>query len=236
MSRRKMRKGIDFGRLREAMAGPGSDTRSWCEMARVDDDPDAVQWIEGVGWVVDVTFTSGQVAGEGPMPCRVLSMFGAPGNGSVCPVALGAEVVVMISSGDINVQPVILGFLHNQTDAPLPTTVNSSSVNEGYAAETTIAVSEKSLDAQFGPNVRVSASSEAKFLAPQVKLADNAATQPFVRGTDLRSAVNNFAQALIATGAYTSSSAVVASATLIAAVNTLASALTSALSTRIKGE
>jgi hypothetical protein len=236
MSRRKMRKTIDFGRLRVAMSGPGSDSRSWCEMARVDDDPDAIQWIEGYGWVVDVTFTSGEVGGETEMPCRVLSLFGAPGNGSVCPVARGAEVVVMITSGDINVQPVIIGYLHNPTDAPLPTTVNGSTVNEGYAAATTVVVSDQSLDAQFGPNVRVSAATEAKLLAPQVKIADDAATQPFVRGNDVKSAIDSFAQALITAGAYTSSSPVVASAALISAVSTLASALTAALSTRIKGE
>jgi len=69
-----------------------------------------------------------------------------------------------------------------------------------------------------------------------MSLAEDLATQPFVRGLDIQTAINNFAAALIAPGAYTSTAPVVASAALITAVASLASAITASLSVRIKGE
>lgn len=230
---------IDFGRLREALSGPGADPRTWNAIARVDDDEDAIQWIDNVGWVVDVTFVSGPLGGFGPCPCRVMSMFGAPGEASLCPVSRGAEVVVMVTDGSPLVQPVILGYLHNPT-IPLPTSVNGEAVTEAYAQDTAIvAAPSKSLDAQFGDRLRLAAESsagKASLLGRFVDLAQDNATKSFVLGEDMKAAIDAFANALIAPGAYTSSAPVVASATLATAVTTLASALTSALSQRIKGE
>jgi hypothetical protein len=245
-TRARIRKQIDFGRLREALAGPRSDTRSWLAMARVDDDPDAVQFIDGFGWVADVTFISGDIAGEGPIPCRVLSFFGEPQQATLPPVALGAEVLVAIPDGDINVQPVIVGYLHNPTDSPIPTTVNGESVNEAYAATTLISKTSSSLNAEFGPTVRASAQTKASLEAPSVALADQNATQPFVRGLDYQSAeqqlvaaLNAYALALGPPGPVvpvTTAMTGPAATALGTALLSFLSAVSTSLSTRVRGE
>lgn len=238
-TRARIRKQFDFGRLREALAGPRADTRSWVELGRVDDDPDAVQFIPGYGWVADVTFVSGDIAGSGPCPCRVLSAFGASGEATICPVALGAEVAVLVTSGDANVQPVIVGFLHNPT-VPIPVSVNGTPLDESYAAANVTVATAAGFNAQLGPTVRVSATTKASLEAPAIALADENAVQPFVRGTDLQSALNNLANALAAPGAFVSilpaANPITVSLTLGGAITSFTTALAAALSTRIKGE
>lgn len=241
----RIRKAIDFGRLRHAMEGPTADTRTWMAIARVDSDPDAIQFLDGYGWVADVTITSGQLSGEGPIPCRVMTPFGASGEGTSCPVALGAEVVLAIPDGNANVQPVIIGYLHNPTIA-LPTSVNGNPVNESTATTTVFAKTESSLNAEFGPTARISAANQASLEAPNIRIADENATQPYVRGNDLQTATNQLVTALntyaSALGAGAPASPVLigtasAAATALAtALGSFASAITAALSTRIRGE
>jgi len=239
-TRSRIRKQIDFGRLREAMAGPRADSRSWNAIARVDDTPDAVQFIPGFGWVADVTFVSGEIAGEGPIPCRVLSYFGRPDEATVAPVALGAEVVVMVTDGDINVQPVILGYLHNPTDSPIPTVVNGVTVSEAYAAGNVVARSASGLNAELGPVVRVSATSQLSVEGPQIRLADDTAAQSFVRGQDLQTALNNLTTALSVSGAFVSilpaANPITVSPVLATAISNFATALAASLSVRVRGE
>jgi hypothetical protein len=239
-TRSRIRKQIDFGRLREALAGPRADSRSWNAIARVDDTPDAVQFIPGYGWVADVTFVSGELGGEGPIPCRVLSFFGRPDEATVAPVALGAEVVVMVTDGDVNVQPVILGYLHNPTDSPIPTTVNGVDVSEGYAAANVVARSTSGLNAELGPVVRVSATSQFTVEGPQIRLADDTAVQSFVRGQDIETALNNLATALSASGAFVSilpaANPITASPALLTAFLNFGTALAASMSSRIRGE
>jgi len=226
---------LDIGRLAALLAGPGSDTRSWIAMARVDDDPDAVRFDDGYGWIVDITFVSGELSGEGPVTARVLSPFGGADNGMQPPVSRNTEVVVAITDGDPNTQCVIIGCLHNPENSAFPATVNGETVNEAYAAANIVGKTASGLNLEMGPKVRVSAQQQATLEAPQIRLADDNAIHPYVFGDDLKSALDNFAAALVAANAYTSTSPVVASATLITATTTLASALTAALSTRIKG-
>lgn len=252
---RKTRKPLDFGRLREALAGPGADTRSWLALARVDDDAEAISYEQDYGWIADVTITTGQLTGEGPIPCRVLSAFSDDEAATYCPVARGAEVLIAITDGDLAIQPVILGYLHNPTDSPGPSGLSESHLQANVVVRTTkgldVGVANNGRivfsgdDAQIeaeheiavsSTNVTVTGDQDLKLLGQALALADDDASQPFMRGHELVSALIAFGNALIASGAYTSSSAVVASATLIAAVADLSASLQSAKSLRIKGE
>lgn len=227
----------DVGRIRESVSGPGIDTRSWIAAARIDDDPDAIQFLPGFGWVADVTFHSGALMGEGPVPCRVLSAFGSPNEGTSCPVSRGAEVLVAITDGDLGVQPVILGYLHNPTTDPLPTSVNGQPVNEGTAETTVFAKTNEGLNAEFGGPVRVSSSVKLSAEAPQVALADENATQSFIRGNDFQTASNAFTAAI---GTFAAGLVPPPPPAVLGALNTAIAAynlaVAAALSTRVRGE
>lgn len=246
MTTRKRKPKLDVNRLREAISGPGADPRSWVAIARVDDEPDARRYEPAYGWIVDVTMQSGPLAGEGPVPCRVVSLFGGAGFGASCPVALGAEVLVLMPDGDPNVQPVVVGYFSNPGE-PLPSTVNGQSANEAFAEATAFAKTDASVSLEVGPTLRASATSKASVEAPTVALADEAATQPFVRGTDLQtalanlsSALNTYATALVPPGPpatpVTAAQTGPAATALIAALTTFTNAVAASLSTRIVGE
>lgn len=178
----RIRRTLDTGRLREGLAGPGADTRTWVALARVDDDPDAIRWDEGTGWVVDVTITSGQLAQEGEVPCRVAASFGASGSGRFEPQLRGAEVVVLITDGDPNVGPVILGVLHNPQSLPVPSSVNGDGIDEAKALDSHILVTPYGVDEQVGGRWRVIAVEDAILQGLLVKLGENA-TEPLIKGT-----------------------------------------------------
>jgi hypothetical protein len=230
-SRRSIRSAIDPSRIRSLLSGPNADTRTWIALGRVDPLPIGRIYTPVYGWVLDVTIITGPLTNE-IVPCRFAT--GTPG--IVPPPAPGAMVVVLFTDGDPNVQCSIMGYL-TTPDVPAPTTVNGQAITEPYAQANHIVVEPTlGLDAELAGQVRIASAIFSKLLAPFVNLAEDTATQPFVRGTDLQSAINTFANALIAPGAYTSSAPVVASPALVTAVASLASALVGALSTRIKGE
>jgi hypothetical protein len=248
-TRSRIRRVIDFGRLRDALAGPGSDPRTWVCLARIDTVDGAVRWEEGVGWVADVTISSGELAQEGPIPCRIPASIGGAGLLLAAPVVAGSEVLVSFPDGDPNVAPVLLGYLHGAEDQPLPDTVNGQTIDAALAEATTILVSNKNVEAQVGASLRVAATDDAKLLAQNVALADDAAGQAFVRGDDQLSALNDLVDALDAfaqslataipappNGALTVASVLAAYTTLAPALASAKTALQSALSSRIKGE
>lgn len=115
--RRHQRK-LDPGRIREASRGPGADPRTWVNLARVDDDPDAIRWDDTLGWLVDVTCLGGSLDGEGPIVCRVALSFAQPDGARVEPVDRGALVVLVFPGGDPNEEPTILGQLHTNGRTP----------------------------------------------------------------------------------------------------------------------
>lgn len=196
MSRRsRIRRVPDLGRLREAMAAPGADPRSWVVMARVDDDDDAIRWDEGTGWVVDVTFTFGDLAGEGPVACRVASVFGGDGAGAFVPVKRGAEVAVVLPGGDPNTSPIIVGVGFNTEDVRVPTEVNGQTIDEDFAAANHVLVTDASVQQQVGERWRTSATQRATVEAPEVRLADEEADQSYVRGEDYADAADALADA-----------------------------------------
>src|SRR5690349_16128047 len=228
---RSFRGSLDPGRLRYLLAGPNADTRTWIALGRIGSTPNDRFYAPPYGWILDTEIVSGPLTGE-LVACRIPSQ--TPN--SIVPPSPGALVVVLFTDGDPNVQCTILGCL-NTIDTPAPVSVNGQGVNEAYASANHIVVDPTlGIDAEMGSQVRVSATTRAALIAPQIALSSDTPTQSYVRGENLQTAINNFANALIATNAYTSSSAVVASPTLVAAVTTLANAIAAALSTKIKGE
>jgi hypothetical protein len=242
------RRRVDFGRLREASAGPGADPRVWIALGRIDDDEDAVRWEDELGWVVDVTFSGGGLDQEGPVACRVTSAFGGDGLGRSEPPARGVVVVVAIPEGDPNTEPTVLGYLAGPGCAP-PSAVNGDDITETKALGTHLLVSDAAVDWQVEDGIRFKAtgsSAKARLLAPAVELATQGAGQAFVRGNAQKDALVTFLTAL---GTWASSvettmtnapfpkpGLAASLAALQTAITQLKTDLASALSTKIKGE
>lgn len=193
--RARIRRSLDLGRLREAMAAPGSDPRSWVVLARVDDDDDAVRWEEGYGWIADVTFTFGDMSGEGPIACRVSSAFGGDGKASISPVERGSEVAVLLPGGDPMTAPLIVGVAFNSQDVRVPEEVNGQTIDEDFAKGNHILVTPHSVQQEVGERWRTSATDRATLEAPEVRLANEDADQSYVRGEDYADAADALADA-----------------------------------------
>lgn len=191
----RIRRAPDIGRIGQATRAPGNDTRTWIAKARVDDDPDAIRWAGGdtddgpKGWLVDVTFVSGPLTNVGPVVCRLMTM-----GGRVEPIARGALVVVELSEGSPNAEPVIVGQLFTP-DQPPPQTVNGDTIVETDAQEgevaadvTQIVSTPHSLDAQYGARARI--------CADAMVLGKPDADQPFMRGHDFRDAIDALGDAI----------------------------------------
>jgi len=244
----------DFNRLRAAISGPGADTRLWVSIARVEEEENSVYWMEGTGWVADVTFQTGPNAGEGDTPCRVLGPIGGSGTAQTRPVEPNSVVAVALVDGDANVQPVILGMLHNPTDQPVPTEVNELEINQSVASSTNITVSDYKVESQYAGDVRISATGGWYIVAPEVNISPNGvrddATQPYVRGDDFADALNSWVEIIGTVVAANASFCAAAAGVLglpypitpdqIAEVGTetasLIAARTEYLSSKIKGE
>lgn len=191
----RIRRAPDQGRIAAGLRGPGIDTRTWLAKARVDDDPDAIRWAGGdtddgaKGWLVDVTFVSGPLLNVGPVVCRMMTM-----GGRVEPIARGAVVVVELTEGSPNAEPVIVGQLF-APDQPPPQTVNGDTIVETdaqagqVAADVTqIVATPHSLDAQYG--------ARARMCADAMVLGKPDADQPYVRGADFRDAIDALGAAI----------------------------------------
>lgn len=193
----RVRRRPDFGRLREASAGPGADTRTWVTLGRVRDADDAIAWIDGSGWVVDVDLSFGDLAGDtDPIACRVAQAFGGNERGSSVPIERSMEVVVLMPGGDTVASPVIVGILANRDDQRVPSEVNGETIDLDFAEATHFLVTPKDVEWQVGSAIRFAATDLARFLAQEVRLADADADQAFVRGNDQLDALNSFLDAL----------------------------------------
>lgn len=171
MTRARIRKRFDLGRLRIATAGPGSDTRTWVATARIDDDPEAIRFEPPCGWIVDITFTSGDLVEEGPVPCRVSMSMGGEGAGVLQPPALGCEVLVLVTDGDPNANPVIVGYLDNGDGCGPPSIIGGFPVIEQTAQGTTYVASPGNLEAEYLGSARIQAVQGASITAPAIALA-----------------------------------------------------------------
>jgi len=153
---RRNRKHIDMGRLREALKGPGADTRTWIATARVDDDPDAIRWDSALGWIVDVTFYGGSLDQEGPVACKLGGAFAQAGATRSEPPGRGTEVLVALPSGDPNASPTIISRLHN-SDETVPTTIFGLPITEVTALLAHILVSPLGLQQEYALAARLRA-------------------------------------------------------------------------------
>jgi len=151
MARRRQRP-LDVRRLGAALAPPD---RTWVTPGRIDDDPEALHFDPGVGWLVDVTFYGSGLEDDEGRPCRVLSV-GAPGagRGEYIPPTVGAEVLVVVPAGDPEKGPVALGYLTNEEDAQPPATVNGLPVAASATASSPAAVSPFDTEIVVSPHNR----------------------------------------------------------------------------------
>lgn len=259
MTRSRIRKTFDFGRVREGLRAPGVDTRCWVAIAIVDDDADAIRWESPYGWVVDVTFQGGPLDQDGPVPCRVASSFARDNYGLIEPIMRGTEVIVSIPEGDTNSVPIIVGQLFNGGYADVPTTVNGQDINEAFALGTHTLKTPHNMECEAGGSARVSTEQKITLITSLIELSQNGASQAYVRGTEFASALQSLlstwsleasAGSAMASGIAgefaISNPALAASATvwatslgaLSSAISTLSSRLVPGdlLSTKVKGE
>lgn len=179
----RSRRGIDLSRLRIAASGPGADPRVWLTFARVLTEPEDIRFDAQFGWIVECEFVGGPLDGERPVVCRVGSQVVANGKWASQPLRNGEAVIVLITEGDANVEPVIVASLNDTERAP-PSTVNGTEVTLDYLLKThVLAVPGEDVDVE-ADNVRVNAA--------QVRLADPEPTQAFLRGTAFASALSSF--------------------------------------------
>ena len=186
---------IDTNRLGAAVSHPGIDPRTWVANARVDVDPNAIVWDAQLGWLVDVTITSGSWAGEGPINCRVSTGMQGASSGACRPVRPDGAVVVIFPAGDPNEDAIIVGQLHDVDLNFAPSVVNGEPIVElggspgqvGADSTHITAAPLENLDQEW-LNARITA-------VVQLILGSAQATQPFVRGTDLATALADFSTA-----------------------------------------
>ena len=189
---------------REAIGGPGVDTRVWCAIARIDDDEDAIRWDEGIGWIADVTFITGPLANDGPNACRVADPFNENGGIDTAPPVAGCLCVVALPDGDPNTEPTIIGYLSAE-DCAAPTELFGEELTEERAAGLHLRISSKGtawqlggeIDLRSSADVRVQSDGTARLLGEQVELAEEGASQAYVRGDDYAGAEGSFLDALL---------------------------------------
>lgn len=253
MGRNRIRRTFDRGRLGQLASQPGIDTRSWVVLARVDDDDDAIRWsgADGddgpLGWIVDVTIQGGPLDQEGPIPCRLGSTYARDGELRSDPPSAGCLVVVVLPGGSLNGEPTIIGEMPSDGCAP-PSSVNGTDIDEAYALGTLFLVTSKNVDEEIGGDRRVK-TGEGKthrILGETIELADENATQAFVKGDAQKTAIDTFAQSvqtafqqLLPAGPpvtpVTQAQVTTALGTITTAVVQLSTDLQNALSTKIKG-
>lgn len=145
----RARRSVDVGRIGLAVSQPGIDPRVWTTMGRVDDDPQAVRWIVGTGWIVDVTFLGGPLDGESEVPCRVAGSISGSMNGDYNPLPPGCAVVVLLPGGQSEESPIIVGKLSNRKDCEAPLTVNGLPISAGSVAAPSTPVSVSPFDTEI---------------------------------------------------------------------------------------
>lgn len=246
MTSSRIRRHVDMGRLRQALAGPGADPRSWVCMGIVDDDDDAIVWDDVNGWIVDVTITGGQLDGETLIPCAVSMPYAAGGFAQTCPVARNQGVVIIMPGGRLDAYPVIVGSLFSNTNA-VPTEVNGDAIDEAKAKAALILVTDKDRDEQVAGFSRTVVEKQLTLAsADKVALGDEGASQSFVKGDMQKDGISSFADstqlfftAFVTALASASPPIVIpvpAVQAFAQAVVQLKTDLSNSLSTKIKGE
>lgn len=253
--RSKVRRRINMRRLAHAVRAPGIDPRAWVAAGRVETDPDAATFEPKLGWLVDVKLYGGTLDGVEGLPCRWLSIGpGGDGFGEYIPPKLGGEVLVAVTDGDVEANPVILGTLTNEEDAAPPTEINGLPIDPEATASTPAAVSPLDTEIKRSPHSRrehfdgelheqgKKVVITADEMIAGLLLGSPQALKSYVKGEDLATAIGVFVDALAAmldTGANSGGAVVFAGKPAFAAA---AAALKTSLSgpgvlsQKIKGE
>lgn len=146
---------VDVRRIGLATSYPGIDPRTWVSAGRLDDDPEALRWDEGAGWVVDVSFYGTELDGDAETPCRVLTTGPAgAGFGEYLPPVPGCELLVALADGDPESNPVVLGYLRNSETCPPPSTINGLPILPDAFASTPLTVSPYDTELKRSPYTR----------------------------------------------------------------------------------
>lgn len=225
---------------------PGIDSRVWIATARVDDDDNAIRFAvagsdDGAqGWLVDVTIQGGPLDQDGPITCKVSASFGANEQGRLEPVTRDALVLISIPCGNTNTAPTIIGYAPCDDCAP-PPNVNGTDIDEAYALANHILVTPHGVDEQVGGDRRIKTDGTHRILGPNVELADEGATQAYVKGNDQQQALDTWYTAFIAwielvRLGIVAGGGTLDNSTITTATNQLKADLTEALSQRITGE
>jgi hypothetical protein len=196
---------IDVPRLAEALTRPGIDSRTWTTLGRIDEDPDAILFDPGIGWIVDVTFYGSDVESDDGHPCRVLSQGAGNGAGEYIPPPLGTEVVVEFPGGDPDFAAVVVGYASNEADCRPPATVNDLPINADASASSALQVSPYDTEFKVSPHHRrehyaldrhVQARNQIIEAGQLLKLAIRDAAQSYVRGERFVQALNGWIDAV----------------------------------------
>ena len=126
---------FDAEAMRQAMSGPGNDTRQWVSYGRVSPDTPS-----GASVRFDVKDEQGTQIGQPlvvvklepsgiEVPCRVSSMTAGQGEGEWYPFVAGDEVLVVIPEGNERAGCCIIGRLNQSLDT-FPTTVGGQDVTK----------------------------------------------------------------------------------------------------------
>lgn len=205
MGRRRART-PDAQRIGKAVSHPGIDPRTWVSAGRIDDDPDAVHFDAGVGWIVDVTFYGSGLEDDEGRPCRLSA--GGPGGqgfGEYIPPHAGAEVAVTLPAGDLENGPVAVAYLTNEDDGHPPATINDLPIAADATTSTPLAVSPYDTEFKRSPHNRreqydgdrhVQARNQIIEAADQLKLALRDAAQSYVRGERFVEVLNGWIDAV----------------------------------------
>jgi hypothetical protein len=140
----------DARRLGLAIAYPGIDSRSWATAGRVEEG--GIHWDSGVGWIIDVKPYGGQLEDSDGMPVRVLSAGpGGSGFGEYIPPSVEAEVLVVMTEGDPESNPALIGYLTNEDDSHPPYEVTGLAIDSEATTSTDTAVSPYDTEIKRSP-------------------------------------------------------------------------------------
>lgn len=234
---------MDVDRIGEATARPES-RRVWTCAARVSTEADGIRFDDELGRLVDVEIVGGPLDGEGPIVARVAEGFAEDGGILSHPIAAGDFVAVELGH-DPNDLPVIVGHVFADGTKP-PSTVNDDTVDAALLAAAHVLRSSRRLEVELDGRARLRFP-ELVAMADTIKLAEENAAQPFVRGTSYADALDTFldafteaAKALVPPGPPTTPMTAANATAFLTAITIAAEVFKAArsdyLSTRIAGE
>lgn len=172
----------DMQRIGRAVSYPGIDPREHAAVGVVEDVEESFRWDPSFGWAIDVQIYGGNLDGETDVVSRPTGLVSGPG-GTFYPPRRGAEVAVLLPSGDAEVAPVVLGYLSNGNPNGLsapPSSVTGRPIDGTVRVSTPVTVSPFDTEITVSPD-----NSRSQWAGVVVREG----TQVVLTGTDLVDAV-----------------------------------------------